>query len=193
MPAIAKTSDDAVVRAARKLVDRGGPNALSMQAVGDAVGVRAPSLYKRFPDREALVAAVATAAALELGASIAKADRTARTPRAALTAIAIAYRAFAHRAPHAYGLLFAPGPGPSIASRVAAVAPVLARLTALVGEASSLPAARLLTAWLHGFISMELSGAFQLGGDVDAAFDYGLATLLDAVARRRRASSVREQ
>jgi AcrR family transcriptional regulator len=183
MPAIAKTSDTAVVRAARKLLDRGGPAALSMQAVGDAVGVRAPSLYKRFPDRDALVAAVATAAAQELGALLVAADRAARTPRAALASMAVAYRAYARRSPHAYGLLFAPGPGPSRASRAAAVAPVIARLTTLVGDKHALAAARLLTAWLHGFVSMELAGAFQLGGDVDAAFDYGLASLLGAVAR----------
>jgi hypothetical protein len=29
---------------------------------------------------------------------------------------------------------------------------------------------------------MELAGAFQLGGDVDRAFEWGLARVIDAVA-----------
>jgi len=35
-----------------------------------------------------------------------------------------------------------------------------------------------------GFISMELAGAFQLGGNVDDAFDYGLEKLSIALAVR---------
>jgi hypothetical protein len=42
-----------------------------------------------------------------------------------------------------------------------------------------------LTSWLHGFVSMELAGAFRLGGDIDAAFDFGLTVLLDGVTHWR--------
>jgi len=51
----------------------------------------------------------------------------------------------------------------------------------LVGPADKLSAARLLTAWATGFISMELAGAFQLGGNVDAAFEYGIGRLTAAL------------
>jgi hypothetical protein len=44
----------------------------------------------------------------------------------------------------------------------------------LVGRDAALDAARLITAWATGFIDMELSGAFRLGGDVDRAFEFGL-------------------
>ena len=37
--------------------------------------------------------------------------------------------------------------------------------------------------WAHGFVSMELAGAFRLGGDVDAAFDFGIDRLTDALTR----------
>ncbi|MDB4965128.1 MAG: TetR/AcrR family transcriptional regulator [Myxococcales bacterium] len=190
MPALPKTSDEAVIRAARVVLERDGAAGFSMQAVATAVGVRAPSLYKRFPDRDALLQTVAEDAARDLGARMVVADRAASTP-AALTAMARAYRAFAHQAPHAYGLLFSASTPPSVEARAAAAAPVLQRLASLVGARQKLRAARLVTAWLHGFVSMELAGAFRLGGDVDGAFDYGLATLIAAAAATSRAPAGR--
>jgi AcrR family transcriptional regulator len=185
MPAIAKTSDEAVVRAARKHLEREGVAGVSMQAVAGAVGVRAPSLYKRFPDRDALLDAVAEAVAGELQAVVAAANRGA-SPEAALAAIARAYRAFARRSPHGYALLFVDRgrtAGPSVEARAAAVAPVLERLAGLVGPPHVLPAARLVTAWLHGFVAMEIAGAFRLGGDLEASFRFGLETVIGALAR----------
>jgi hypothetical protein len=40
----------------------------------------------------------------------------------------------------------------------------------------------MVTAFAHGFVSMELTGAFRLGGDVDDAFRYGVDGLLEALA-----------
>lgn len=185
MPAIAKTSDEAVVRAARKQLDRDGIAGVSMQAVADAVGVRAPSLYKRFPDRDALLDAVAEAVAGELQAVITAANRGA-SARAALAAMARAYRAFARRSPHGYALLFVDRgrtAGPSIDARAAAVAPLLERLAGLVDPENVLLAARLVTTWLHGFVAMEIAGAFRLGGDLEASFKFGLETVIDALVR----------
>lgn len=39
----------------------------------------------------------------------------------------------------------------------------------LAGDTIALEAARTVASWAHGFVSMELAGAFRLGGDVDAA------------------------
>lgn len=60
--------------------------------------------------------------------------------------------------------------------------PVLGAARAAVGDERALDAARLLTAWATGFLSMELAGAFRLGGSVDEAFEYGLARLAEALA-----------
>jgi hypothetical protein len=62
-------------------------------------------------------------------------------------------------------------------------APVIRASAALVGDDDALDAARLLTAWATGFLQMELSGAFRLGGDVDRAFDYGLRRLIAGLRR----------
>lgn len=51
----------------------------------------------------------------------------------------------------------------------------------LVGSERALEAARLVTAFAHGFVSMEITGAFRLGGDVDEAYRYGVGVLVDAL------------
>jgi AcrR family transcriptional regulator len=51
MPAHAQTSTAAIVTAGRQLLEDRGMDALTMHDVADAVGVRAPSLYKRIRGR----------------------------------------------------------------------------------------------------------------------------------------------
>jgi len=177
-PAAPRTSNEAIVAAARLLLESGGTEAVTMQAVALQVGVRAPSLYKRFADRATLMTALADDIAADLAEAVAPAPDV-RDPREAVRAMAARYRTFARRAPQSYQLLFAtagvaPSPGPnSLAS-----ADVLHLAGALAGPDDALEAARTLVAFAHGFVSMELAGAFRLGGDVDAAFDYGLETLI---------------
>ena len=60
MPTPDRTSLAEIVEAGRELLERDGIQGLTMQAVATQVGVRAPSLYKRVSNRDALVALVAT-------------------------------------------------------------------------------------------------------------------------------------
>jgi hypothetical protein len=46
----------------------------------------------------------------------------------------------------------------------------------------------LVTDFAHGFVSMELSGTFQMGGDVDEAFRYGVDVLVGSLAAERPTS-----
>lgn len=180
MPAVAKTSDGAVVGAARKLVARDGHEALSMQAVAAAVAVKAPSLYKRFDGRDALLRAVQREAFDDLRAAL---DRvpTSGPARARLAALAVAYRAFARKNPRLYAAMFADvddlGEN-DLAARRAAALPLLTALGAVAPEAARLDVARALTAFLHGFVSMELSRSFRLGGDPQPAFARGFDALV---------------
>lgn len=189
-PAVARTSAAAIVAAARALLEEGGLDAVSMAAVAKRVGVRAPSLYKHHADRDALIAAVATAVAEELGAELRAALRDAgpdASPRARLRALARAYRDVARRAPRATSLLFAattPRSAPRVEVLAAAAQPVLDAAGDLAGREQALSAARVLTAFVHGFTSMETAGAFRLGGDVDAAFDLGVESLVAGLERR---------
>ncbi len=173
----AKTSDADIVAAARAVIAARGLDALSLQQVAAAVGIKTPSLYKRFDDRAALLAAVQDDVLLELARVLGDAAASGSTPQDGLHAMGRSYRAFAATHARLYPLLFGSSE-PSPAAR-AAIAPVMTALIALLGAPLALPAARTLTAFLHGFVTMELSGNFQMGGSIDDAFDFGL----DAVMR----------
>ena len=182
-PAPARTSRVAIVAAARALLEEGGLEAVTMQAVADRVGVKAPSLYKRFPGRPALIAAVAGDVAAELGAVVAPAVDVA-DPADAVRLVADRYRAFAKRSPGAYQLLFTrllPEANPTAEANAAGAAGLLLVTERLAGRERALETARLLTAFVHGFASMELAGAFRLGGDVGVAYRFGIAAIITGV------------
>lgn len=186
MPTPARTSIEAIVAAGREALATDGLAGLSMQRVASAVGVRAPSLYKRVRDRDELIRLVVEDLLRELGATLERATGT-DDPRRDLRALAYAFRDFAHAQPNAYGLLFSrlpDGAMPDPRLLVEASGPVLRTAEALAGSDVALPAARTITAWATGFVRMELSGGFQLGGAVDDAFRFGIDRLSDALDRR---------
>lgn len=186
MPTPDRTSLGEIVEAGRSLLESGGLSGLTMQAVADRVGVRAPSLYKRVRDRSELVSRVAEATIRELGDRLDAAAVGQPDPRSALAVLARAVRSFAHERPIAFGLVFAPGADVDVdpESLVRASATLIRIAAELAGEDRALDAARTVTAWLSGFVGMEFSSAFRLGGDVDRAFEFGIATLTGALAQR---------
>jgi AcrR family transcriptional regulator len=185
MPAPARTSLEEIVDAGLAVIEEEGLPALTMAAVAERVGVRPPSLYKHVRNRAELVRLVATRAVAELAGDL-DAVTQQGDAHAQLRAMADALRDFAHRRPALYGLLFTPLPEdsrPDAAVLARASAPVLRVTEQLAGSEQALAAARTVTAWAHGFIDMELSGAFRLGGDVNAAYDYGITTIARALSR----------
>jgi AcrR family transcriptional regulator len=69
---------DRILRAARRLLDRHGRDAVTMRRVGDAVGITAMAIYRHYPDRAAVLGALADQGFAELAAAV---ERT-RLPRA---------------------------------------------------------------------------------------------------------------
>nr|WP_134007078.1 TetR-like C-terminal domain-containing protein [Streptomyces sp. 846.5] len=172
MPTPEKTSLSAIVAAGRDILEAGGQQGLTMRSVAERVGVRAPSLYKHVRDRAALQAAVAEATIDDLTARLEATDGS-------LEELVHGYRRFARDRPEGFRLMMSMLAPPEALARAAG--PVLRVSRQLAGEQDALEAARLITAWATGFIGMELSGAFRLGGDVDRAFAYGLAHLRRAI------------
>jgi AcrR family transcriptional regulator len=180
MPAPPKTTDIGVIRAARKLLEKHGQDGFSMKDVAAAVGVRAPSLYERFSDRAALLAAIELQILDEIGQVLAAAV-VPGIPTETLMAQALAYRRFAKANAQGYALVFevrSARTKEGTTGRARALAPSMPALEALVGPADALLAARVFAPYLHGFVSMEIAGAFRLGGGLDAAFANGVKTIL---------------
>ncbi len=185
MPTPARTSLDDIVRRGREILDAEGVEALTMQRVAVAVGVRAPSLYKRVRDRDALVRLIAADVLVGLGATL---NASASTGDAAtdLRAIATSFRAWARDHPGAFDLLFSRMPDAWLAEPATSdttLEPLFRTIAALAGADHVLEASRTLVAWASGFVGMELAGAFRLGGDVDEAFAYGVDRIIAAIAR----------
>jgi AcrR family transcriptional regulator len=190
-PAPARTSRDAILSAARSLLEEGGLDAVTMSAVGERVGVRGPSLYKHVPNRAALIRAIAEAVTEDLARAL-RAAAAGGDPRSDLHEAATAYRTFVHANPNGYGLLFAhlaPELQPDPVSVAEVGRPLVDAMSRLVDPDEALAAARTVAAWAHGFVSMELAGAFRLGGDLDVAYESGIATILAGVSERANPAS----
>jgi AcrR family transcriptional regulator len=185
MPAPAQTSIEAIVAAARRLLEERGLDALTMRDVADAVGVRAPSLYKRVRDRTDLLRLILEDVTDDL-VEVIDAAAGSGDPTADLRAMSAAYRAFAHANPVAWALLNAPQPIPGATERsVRSSATLLRTVAQLSGDRDALPAARTLVPWVQGFITMELAGAFRLGSDINEAWAFALDHILKAITRHQ--------
>jgi AcrR family transcriptional regulator len=181
VPAHAQTSTAAIVAAGRHLLEERGADALTMGDVAGAVGVRAPSLYKRVRGRSDLFRLILEDVTDELTSAL-DAAAGSGDPAADVRAMAAAYRGFARANPVAYTLMNAPHAPPGAAERsVRASATLLRTVAELAGPAHALAAARTVVAWASGFITMELAGAFRLGGDVEQAWTFGLDRILAAI------------
>lgn len=189
MPAPQRVTRAALTTAARTIAEHEGLDAVTISAVAAAVGVRPPSLYKHVGHRHDLLRLIADDAARELDEDIATmvGSSSGADPVASVAAIARAFRAFSARSPRAASLLFsgvALSAEPQSDGMIALTHTLLDAVRATT-PGDPLPAARTLTAWAHGFCTMEQASAFQLGGDVDEAFEFGLATLVKALTEHR--------
>ena len=182
-PTPARTSREAIIAAARSILEEEGLDAVTMANVANRVGVQPPSLYKHVRDRGALIAAVADQAARELGLLMNEAVESVlgEGADARLLRAALAFRVHAGRSPRAVFLVFAGLGGnlqPSVEAAAMAARPLLEVSAELAGQDRALVAARALTAFAYGFCAMEHAGAFRFGGDVDDAFRGGIEALL---------------
>jgi AcrR family transcriptional regulator len=184
VPTPSRTSLDGIVHAGRSILEADGIDGLTMQRVAATVGVRPPSLYKRVRGRTHLIRLIANDIVGELAETL-DAAATSGDPRDDLRGLAHAFRAFAQANPNGYSLIFgqldeAERADPELNARASAA--LLRTAAALAGPDHGLEAARTVVAWANGFVSMELSGAFRLGGDVDRAFAYGIDRLSSSIS-----------
>ncbi len=171
-PYPAQVNRETVIDKARELIEADGLDQLSLGNLAAALGIKAPSLYKHVASKTELLRAVNTVTTQRLVAAL----RTAATdddPEQRLLEIARVYRDFAHAYPHTYALAFTnalPEIRPDAQQLEQLALPLQAMMVPISGPEASLAALRGIWAIIHGFVMLELSGQFQRGGDLPAAF-----------------------
>jgi AcrR family transcriptional regulator len=157
-----------IVAAARAILEEEGLDGLTMRRIAERLGIRAPSLYKHFPDKVSLEAAIISAAFEEQAGVFERAVEDGDDP---LDALGAAYRSFALAHPHLYRLmtdrelrrdLLAPG----VEDR--------AGLTIYRAAGEDTDRARAAWAFAHGMAMLELTNRFPPGADIDAAWREGI-------------------
>jgi AcrR family transcriptional regulator len=169
----------ALVSNARRILHHHGLEALTLRAVARATGVSQTAPYRHFPDRRALMAAVAATGFRELHEAMASALEGGGG-REGFKGVALAYVAFARKHPSLYRVMF----GPEVAntedlpelrevSRAALgfVQHGVAQLQAAGAVRAGDPAGMALALWasLHGLVLLILDGqAATVTQDIDA-------------------------
>lgn len=163
-----------IVSAARRLLEDDGPEALSMRNVAAEIGIRAPSLYEHVADKRALETAIIATGLHEQGVALRAAldDDGGADP---LTAVAQAWRRWAHAHPHVYGLIYARDLDRSDEAVAAAEQFAGAPLRGVCG--GDPVSARVIWAFAHGMVNLELTDRFPPGTDVEALWTRGLDAL----------------
>ncbi|WP_411699198.1 WHG domain-containing protein [Conyzicola sp.] len=156
------------------MADEVGLSTLTLAALAERLGVRQPSLYKHIDSMAGLHRDMAVHAKRALGEILARAS-VGRSGADAITAMSHAYRGWALAHPARYeasNRMPAPGDVEDEAVSLAAVQIIADVLTAyrLEGD-DAVDAIRAFRSALHGFVSYETVGAFQLSADVDRSFD----------------------
>jgi AcrR family transcriptional regulator len=177
---------EAVVTAAQALADADGLEALTLARLAQTLGVRAPSLYAHVGGLADLQRRLAARGARELAGRLQSAA-AGRARGDALADVAHAYVAYAREHPGAYAALQR-APAADDVAGVAASAQLLEAVAAVLrgygleGE-DAVHATRLLRAALHGFVSLDAGGGFELPVPLDETFarlvallDHGLAS-----------------
>lgn len=178
-----------MVETALDLVDQEGEAGIGFNRVARALGIKPPSLYSHVADHAELRRLV-VARAWERFHGEARAASGRRRGAAALRAVAAAYRSFARRHPGLFRLMEAVSLGPADVTRVpvrAALLDLFATPLIALGAAPRdlIHHTRALRAAVHGFVTLEAHGQFELSEDVDESFSRLLTTLIRGIGAAR--------
>lgn len=162
------TRREEILDAAESLLEAEGPTALTMRRVAEAMGIRAPSLYKHIANKDDIEAGLQERALRNLTAVLSPAGNDLRK-------ITARYRTWAKAHPGLYELATRrPLRRDVIPAEVeaAAAAPIVA---AARGDEHR---ARALRALAHGLIDLELAGRFPPDADLDETWRAALVPFL---------------
>ena len=160
-----------IVEAARRILERDGESALTMRRLAADLGMKAPSLYKHFADKESLEIELIVLGFEESAAAFEAA--LASKPRSQIVALGAAYRGYAKAHPHIYRLMTdrpLPRERLPVGLEYRAAAPLAQAMGSIAG-------ARAAWALAHGLVMLEINGRFPADADIDAAWEAGLTAM----------------
>lgn len=168
--------------AARELLDTEGPDALSMRRIAERVGIRAPSLYKHFPDKAAVEAGL-QAQGMTLLAEDLEASEAEIGVEPPLLVLAHTYRRHALANPHLYRITHS-----RPLARTALPEGLEDRAAMPLARAvhGDIDIARSFWAFAHGMVVLELDDRFPPGADLDAAWRTGCEAFAGAIRNKTR-------
>ena len=176
---------DAVVRAAAKIADDEGWDALTLARVAGKLRVRSPSLYNHVGGLEALRRELKLLVMRELNTALTRAT-IGKSRDDAVRALAAAYRAFVKRHPGTYSATMVAAPKNHPAVEAAAGQIVETLLSVLSGygldRREGIHAIRAMRSAVHGFAALEIAGGFGIPLDVDKSFDWLVSSLLKGLS-----------
>jgi AcrR family transcriptional regulator len=176
MPYPHKVNEQQILDEAARLVDEAGLDALSTRVLAARLGVRAPSLYYYFPDKEQLVRAVSARFLAELAEEVERHND--------LAGMARAYWNYGLRYPNRYDVVVCRSPEteqPPVDVKFQVTEPLHVLAHRLAPD-QPLIAARVLWSYLHGAVSLRLAWPTREGLDPEAAFVAGIEALASWLA-----------
>ncbi|MFF3396121.1 TetR/AcrR family transcriptional regulator [Streptomyces sp. NPDC002669] len=168
--------------AARELLDAEGPDALSMRRIAERVGIRAPSLYKHFPDKAAVEAGLQAQGMIRLAEDLEAAEAGIGVDPPLLV-LALAYRRHALTGPHLYRITHSRPLARTALPEGLEDRAAMPLARAMHGD---IDIARSFWAFAHGMVVLELDGRFPPGADLDSAWRTGCEAFAQAIRNKTR-------
>jgi AcrR family transcriptional regulator len=170
-----------VVEEAARIADADGLAEVTLVRVAESLGVRAPSLYNHVEGVQGMLRLLTILSFGELTEAIRNAA-VGRSRASALTAVAHAYRAYAHEHAGCFAATVRASATGDAELSAAGLRPVevIAAVIDAWGFTGDDAVKRILVirSALHGFNSLEAAGAFGFALDVDQSFELMLQTLV---------------
>lgn len=165
-----------IIAAARELLESEGRDALTMRRLGQALGIRAPSIYKHLPGKHAVEVALMEAGFAEIGEALHRVVRSGQRDDAVAVLMAT-YRAECLARPNLYRL--------ATTGRLPR-GELTAGLEEWAGEPWFLIAgdsflAQAMWSFAHGMVILELDHRYPDGSDLDQTWRAGAEAFTLAV------------
>jgi AcrR family transcriptional regulator len=184
MPYPSKTDRQTILSAAVKELVHGGIRDLSLRNIAASLDLAPNAIYRYFPDRRALEAALANEAARQLELALRKAA-DGREPVTAIRKMSSAYIKFARDNPHLYeAMMSLHAPGPDATSHLSLWTFTVEQVQRIAGADRAAQASVALWAFLHGAVTLE---AAQVLGEIKPAsgLEFGFEAWMTAASSRR--------